>query len=57
MNVASKANVRTAAAAQSGGMKAALSVARSRAVPLWACVVGLGLMGCGIIYILTGDNR
>lgn len=56
MNVASKANVRTAAAAQSGGMKAALSVAFSGGTVMGMCVVGLGLMGCGIIYILTGDE-
>ena len=53
MNVATKANVRTAAAAKDGGMNRALSIAFSGGSVMGMCVVGLGLLGCSVIYIIT----
>ena len=55
MNVATKANVRTAAAAKESGMNKALSIAFSGGAVMGMCVVGLGLLGCGIVYMVTGD--
>lgn len=55
MNVATKANVRTAAAAKDSGMNKALSIAFSGGAVMGMCVVGFGLFGAGVIYILTGD--
>ena len=53
MSVATKANVRTAAAAKDGGMNKALSVAFSGGSVMGMCVVGLGLLGCSVIYLIT----
>lgn len=55
MNVATKANVRTAAAAKDSGMNKALSIAFSGGAVMGMCVVGFGLFGAGVVYILTKD--
>ncbi len=55
MKVATRANVRTAAAAKDFGMNKALSVAFSGGSVMGMSVVGLGLLGCGLIYIITGN--
>ena len=55
MKVATKANVRTANAAMEHGMNRALSIAFSGGSVMGMCVVGLGLLGCSLIYIVTGN--
>ena len=55
MNVATKANVRTAQAAKEGGMNRALHIAFSGGSVMGMGVVGLGLLGCGLIYMITRD--
>ncbi|MBW4827234.1 MAG: sodium-translocating pyrophosphatase [Clostridiaceae bacterium] len=55
MRVATKANVRTANAAKEGGMNSALEVAFSGGAVMGMCVVGLGIFGVGLLYILFGD--
>jgi len=55
MNVATKANVRTAQAAKEGGMNRALHIAFSGGSVMGMGVVGLGLLGCCLIYMFTKD--
>ena len=55
MKVATKANVRTANAAAESGMNKALSIAFAGGSVMGMCVVGLGLLGCSVIYLLTGN--
>ncbi len=55
MRVATKANVRTANAAMESGMNKALSIAFAGGSVMGMCVVGLGLLGCSLIYIITGN--
>ena len=54
MNVATKGNVRTAAAAFEGGMNKALKVAFRSGAVMGLCVSGLGLLGIGLIFVLLG---
>ncbi|WP_379692322.1 sodium-translocating pyrophosphatase [Mediterraneibacter gnavus] len=55
MNVATKANVRTANAARESGMNKALSIAFSCGAVMGMCVAGLGALGVSVVYILTKD--
>ena len=55
MQVATKANVRTANAAREGGLNDALSVAFSGGLVMGLSVVGLGLLGVGFLYRIYGD--
>lgn len=54
MNVATKANVRTANAARESGMNKALSIAFSGGSVMGMCVVGLGLLGASVLYMIIG---
>ena len=55
MTVATKANVRTAAAAQHGGMPEALKIAFSGGAVMGLGVVGLGIVGVAAAYMLFGN--
>ena len=55
MQVATKANVRTAAAAQHG-ISPALKIAFSGGSVMGMCVVGLGMLGLGGFYLLFNQN-
>ena len=56
MNVATKANVRTANAARESGMNKALSIAFSGGSVMGMCVVGLGLLGASVLYLITKNT-
>ena len=55
MRIATEANVRTANAARTSGMAKALAVAYHGGAVMGFSVVGLGLLGISVIYILTGN--
>ena len=55
MQVATDANVRTANGAMTGGMGKALGIAYKGGAVMGLCVVGLGLLGAGSIYLITGN--
>jgi K(+)-stimulated pyrophosphate-energized sodium pump len=55
MKVATKANVRTANAAMESGMNKALNIAFSGGSVMGMCVVGLGILGVSVLYILFPD--
>lgn len=52
MSIATKGNVRTAAAAKDNGMPKALKVAFRSGAVMGLCVSGLGLIGLGIVFCL-----
>lgn len=53
MNVATKANVRTANAAKEKGMNKALSIAFSGGAVMGLCVVGFGVLGLSVILLIV----
>ncbi len=55
MEIAVKANVRTANAAKNGGLSAAFPIAFRGGAVMGLMVVGLALFGISVIYWLTGD--
>lgn len=55
MQVATKANSRTAAQAKDKGMGAALKVAFNGGSVMGLCVVGLGALGVSIVYMIFGN--
>ncbi len=57
MNIATKANVRTANGAKTGGMNKALLIAFRGGSVMGMSVVGFGLLGCAAIYFITGNSE
>lgn len=56
MKVATLANVRTTNAAWKGGLGDALDIAFSGGTVMGMCVVGFGIIGISLAYILTGGQ-
>ncbi len=56
MQVATRGNVRTAAAAEDGGMNKALKVAFRSGAVMGLCVVGLGILGVGLSFLLLSPE-
>lgn len=56
MTVATKGNVRTANAATTGSMPKALKVAFRSGAVMGLCVVGLGALGLGVIFVAMGAD-
>jgi len=57
MQVATKANVRTANGAREGGMNKALSVAFSGGAVMGMSVVGLGILGVGGLFVILSGMK
>ncbi|WP_459130001.1 sodium-translocating pyrophosphatase [Guggenheimella bovis] len=55
MRISTRANVRTTNAAEHFGMNKALQVAFSGGAVMGLCVVGLGLLGLSVIYLIFKD--
>ncbi|GMV99628.1 MAG: putative K(+)-stimulated pyrophosphate-energized sodium pump [Candidatus Hydrogenedentota bacterium] len=56
MGIATRSNSRTAAAAESGGVKAALDVAVSGGAVMGMGVVGIALIGLAVVYKVFGGD-
>ena len=56
MSVATKANVRTANAARTTGLAAALKIAFRGGAVMGLCVVGFGIVGVTVCYLIFGGN-
>ncbi len=57
MKAATRANVRTCAAAKDGGMSEALSIAFTGGAVMGMSVASLGLIGVGIVFYLFGNPQ
>ncbi len=57
MKAATRANVRTCAAAKNSGQASALSIAFTGGAVMGMTVASLGLIGVGIVYIYFGDPK